>query len=517
VLGGVQDDVERPRRQGQRGDVASMDAHRGWLRREALPSPRIIDSDPDQCVVQVDRHIVALTQPCSRVFAPPGGHRAVIEMTPVAGNVKYLLSRGDVLRRNENITIDVGPRGTARVEPLRDRRALEQAGTDMCGVKAREHIGCGRVEPQPACSLGQVSGALGGRVFHQGCIDCRGLTLRPGISVVVPVRNDAEGALALLDALAAQTRAPDEVIIVDDGSTDGTRAALEARTDSPLAFRVVDASRVGIAGARNLGISEARHEWIACTDAGCLPVPRWLEAIEQASGEADFIPGSVIVDAHTPLQRVLAISAFPQPSELGDRSRTVRIAHRLFGRALSADRTGGGYMAFRRTVWEQVGGFPLGLRSSDDRAFSTTIARAGFRIVRAPGAAVHWRPRATLLGNLAMFHKYSRGDLRVRPRRRHLIRALAYAGALAVVARGSPAERFGLASAGVAYVWLPLHRAAQSELPVRYWMWIPAVIGLKDLAQIAGTGSGLIDAARSGGRGAAMSPGSPAVPAQEQL
>jgi GT2 family glycosyltransferase len=321
--------------------------------------------------------------------------------------------------------------------------------------------------------------------------------LQAGISVVVPVRNDPEGVVALLEALAAQTRQPDEVIIVNDGSTDETRRVLEARRAAPLDYRSVDTAAVGTASARNLGISHATHEWIACTDAGCVPVREWLEAIEGASGDADFVAGAVIIDAPTPLERLFAVGTFPRPNELDHPSPLVRASHRLFGRGMSAARTGGGYMAFRRAVWESVGGFPLGLSSSEDRVFSAAVARSGFRVTSAPRAAVHWRPRTSLPAYLAMFFSYSRGDVRVRPRTRHLVRTCAYAGVAIGWLRGGPLARKAMAGGGLAYLWLPFHRARQDRLAARYWWGIPAVIMLKDLVQIAGAGVGLLDALRS--------------------
>lgn len=324
--------------------------------------------------------------------------------------------------------------------------------------------------------------------------------VQPGISVVIPVRDDAEGIIALFDALAAQTRPPDEVIIVDDGSTDGTRAVLEDLPRKAFAYRAVDAGGVGIAAARNLGISLANHEWIACTDAGCIPVPEWLEAIDEARGNADFLAGVVIVDACTLTQRLLALSAFPRLDELGSPSVAVRASHRLFGRGTSSDRVGGGYMAFRRAVWEAVGGFPPGLRSSDDHGFARAVANAQFRMARARGAAVHWRPRDSLLANLAMFFNYSRGDVRIRPRRRHAIRTGAYVCALRAVSRGDAWERAGLAAAGLAYMWLPLHRALMDRLPLRHWWRIPIVIVLKDLSQVGGALVGVLDAVTSRSR-----------------
>lgn len=321
--------------------------------------------------------------------------------------------------------------------------------------------------------------------------------MQPGISVVVPVRDDSQGIIALLDGLGSQTRAPDEVIIVDDGSIDGTRDILEAQSAEAVPYRVIDAGGVGIAAARNLGISRANHEWIACTDAGCIPVPEWLDALNESKDDADFLAGVVVIDTETLTQRLLALSAFPRLDELDSPSLAVRISHRLFGRGMSGDRVGGGYMAFRREVWEAVGGFPPGLRSSDDRAFTRAVANAGFRMARARRAAVHWRPRDSLLANLAMFFNYSKGDVRIRPRRRHAVRAAAYLCAGMAVSRGRVWGRIGLASAGAGYLWLPLHRARRDRLLLRHWWRIPILIVLKDLTQIAGALTGVVDAATS--------------------
>ncbi len=154
-------------------------------------------------------------------------------------------------------------------------------------------------------------------------------------------------------------------------------------------------------------------------------------------------------------------------------------------------------MAFRRAVWESMGGFPVGLRSSEDRAFSTAVGHSGFRVAYAPRAAVHWRPRTSLRAYLEMFFSYSRGDVRVRPRTRHVIRASAYVAAAFVLWRGSALTRKASACAGFAYIWLPLHRAREDRLSLWYWWGIPVVIVLKDLAQIAGAGAGTADALRS--------------------
>ena len=97
-----------------------------------------------------------------------------------------------------------------------------------------------------------------------------------GISAVVPTLNDRDGLDQLIHALAQQTRAPDEVVVVDGGSTDGTKELLDAwraETDVPVKFIVGQSLSIG--SARNAGVEAAAHDWIAYTDAGCRPIPGW--------------------------------------------------------------------------------------------------------------------------------------------------------------------------------------------------------------------------------------------------
>ena len=92
------------------------------------------------------------------------------------------------------------------------------------------------------------------------------------ISVVVPVYNGAKTLRACLSAIATQAlRVPFEAIVVDDGSTDET--AMVARE---FDVRVVRRENGGAPAARNTGILCARGEWVAFTDADCVPSRTWL-------------------------------------------------------------------------------------------------------------------------------------------------------------------------------------------------------------------------------------------------
>jgi len=100
------------------------------------------------------------------------------------------------------------------------------------------------------------------------------------VSLVATVRNERESVDRWVRSLLRQTRMPDEVIIVDGGSSDGTLELLETvASQVPIPFRVIAEPGANIARGRNVAISQARSEVIAVTDFGCMLEPRWLEAL----------------------------------------------------------------------------------------------------------------------------------------------------------------------------------------------------------------------------------------------
>ena len=117
------------------------------------------------------------------------------------------------------------------------------------------------------------------------------------VSVIVPVRDRRDLLTRTLEALRAQTYPPDrfEVIVVDDGSTDGTAEAAEAAA-GPLDLRVERRERAGAVAARNHGAAVARGEVLAFTDSDCRPAPGWLAAVVAALETADAVQGLTLAD-----------------------------------------------------------------------------------------------------------------------------------------------------------------------------------------------------------------------------
>ena len=328
--------------------------------------------------------------------------------------------------------------------------------------------------------------------------------------MVVTVRDDRHELGLLLDALAAQERPPDEVVIVDGDSVDGTRELAAGWRPDTFPVRLIDAPDANISAGRNIGIEAAAGEWVACTDAGCRPVPGWLAAFDVCRDRADLLAGIYIVAGETDFERALAVALYPQPDEIGDSSAFVRVWQRLFGRRYEAERAATRSIAFTKRAWRAAGGFPEHVYAGEDPAFSQAVVAAGLRAELVPDAAVRWRPRPTWRANARMYFLYARGSLATGAYARHVARALAWGAAPLLATRGGRPGRTALLAWWAAYLSLPVRRAHRSGMSPASWWRLPLVIALKDLSQVAGAVAGAADVLRRAG-GADSSP-APARP-----
>ncbi len=121
-----------------------------------------------------------------------------------------------------------------------------------------------------------------------------GLSPIPSISVVIPAYKRENLILPTLRSVLQQTRQPNEVIVIDDASPDGTVEAVNAfaRENPSLHLRcVVQESNRGVSAARNRGIREATGEWVAFLDSDDLWTPGHLEMLtaKLKSSDADVV------------------------------------------------------------------------------------------------------------------------------------------------------------------------------------------------------------------------------------
>lgn len=215
----------------------------------------------------------------------------------------------------------------------------------------------------------------------------------PAVSVVIPVRDGAPVLGACLDALGAQQDAPPfEVVVVDNGSKDGTAALARHH---PVVTRVVREPARGSYVARNAGVAACLGDVVAFTDADCRPRPQWVRRGLDALAAADLAGGDVRA----------AVSARPTIWERYDRA-----VYLDQGRAVRDE----GYAAtanlfVRRAVWAAVGPFDASLASSGDLEWGQRATRQGWRLVHAPDAVVDHLARRTARGTWQLHRRLGAG------------------------------------------------------------------------------------------------------------
>ncbi|GAA3632503.1 glycosyltransferase family A protein [Microbacterium awajiense] len=125
------------------------------------------------------------------------------------------------------------------------------------------------------------------------------------LSVVIPVKDDAPALRRCLEALSRQTRHPDEIVVVDNASTDAS-----ADVAAQGGARVIPCATPGIAAASACGYNAARGDVILRLDADCIPAPDWIETVVAAfvrRPTASVVTGgAVFTDGPPRLRRPLA-------------------------------------------------------------------------------------------------------------------------------------------------------------------------------------------------------------------
>lgn len=198
----------------------------------------------------------------------------------------------------------------------------------------------------------------------------------PRVSVIIPTYNRRELLLEALASVFTQTRLPDEVIVVDDGSTDGSAEAVRARFSAPFegarptgpgaradsrpSLRVIRTEHTGMPGAaRNRGTEAAAGELIAFLDSDDLWRPEKLErTLERREGGLGGIRPARIV--HT---RETWLRGGREISQKGQRHRR---EGDLFGDSLVKCIIGPSTVLLERELLESVGGFREDLEIAED-------------------------------------------------------------------------------------------------------------------------------------------------------
>jgi glycosyltransferase involved in cell wall biosynthesis len=226
------------------------------------------------------------------------------------------------------------------------------------------------------------------------------------VSVLMPLRNERRHVAEQLDALAGQTYLGRwELVVADNGSSDGSSEVVRSLAGAIPGLRLVDASaRRGLNHARNAGVAAARGDFVAFCDADDVAAPGWLEALAAAAPDADVVAGPLDFEAlNDPLSRSWR--------------RGLAWAERRHANGFFVH-VPGGNCAMRTPLARELRWDEAFTYGSADAEFSWRAQALGLRVGIAPGALMRVRYPPGLRGLASQFFRYGHSQPRLFRRHR---------------------------------------------------------------------------------------------------
>lgn len=216
------------------------------------------------------------------------------------------------------------------------------------------------------------------------------------VSFITTVFNEATNINLLIDSILSQSRLPDEIIIVDGGSSDKTFSIINERIKKDKLHIKLLIKKGNRSVGRNEAIRQATGNVLVCTDAGNVLDRNWIKNIVSpfADEKIDVVAGYYDSKAKNIFQRCLIPYVLVMPDNVNPNE------------FLPATRS----MAFKKSVWEKVGRFDEKLSHNEDYAFAKKIKKEGFKIVFAKDAVVYWTPPSGFKKAFIMFLRFAYGD-----------------------------------------------------------------------------------------------------------
>jgi glycosyltransferase involved in cell wall biosynthesis len=234
------------------------------------------------------------------------------------------------------------------------------------------------------------------------------------VSIVLTELNEVEDIARVVASLLAQDPPAAEVIVVDGGSTDGTWEWLAAESQrNPRLVAIRDEtcslkfSPGPVSRGRNVAIRAAQSAIIACADAGCTYAPDWLRNLTAplVAGKAEYALGGTMVDTDSTVWDVASAPFF-----------SIKLSPTAPTKSCTARS-----MAFSKSLWERIGGFPEQVLVGEDTLFDAAARRLAAPAFIANAKALY-RPRNNFRSATRQMARYAASDGQVRVRWARLFR-----------------------------------------------------------------------------------------------
>lgn len=222
---------------------------------------------------------------------------------------------------------------------------------------------------------------------------------RQPVSLIATVKNEGATIIQWLESIRSQTRKPDEIIIVDGGSTDDTvQKITEFNNKHQLGIRLVLAPGANIATGRNIAIRHASFDIIAVSDAGCELTPEWLHLLTlpfDLHPETEIVAGFYKAKVQSPFERTVSKFVVPEVSDVDPRTFS------------PSSRS----IAFRKSFIEKLGGYPEYLTlAAEDTLLNVKAKKYAREWAFVPDAVVYWQVPGTFRKLFKTFFSWGRGD-----------------------------------------------------------------------------------------------------------
>jgi glycosyltransferase involved in cell wall biosynthesis len=189
---------------------------------------------------------------------------------------------------------------------------------------------------------------------------------------------------------------------VDGGSTDNTLQQIQGwqakhqPKSKSFKLQVKQLDQANRSQARNWGITQAKHNLIAITDAGCIPQPSWLENLLKTyqKTQADIVAGYFYGLPKTAFEQAVVSYTLEMPGRVNP------------DKFMPTTRS----VLLQKSAWEKLGGFDENLSLNEDFVFFHQAQQQNFKIAFARNALVGWLPRQTLPEFAKMIFKFAQGD-----------------------------------------------------------------------------------------------------------
>lgn len=241
--------------------------------------------------------------------------------------------------------------------------------------------------------------------------------VRPRLTVVLPVRNEAAHIERVLEDLRAQEIEGSlvEFLVVDGLSTDDTPARVRAVGVQDRRVRLLANPRRLSSAARALGAREARGDYVLYVDGHCRIPSRTLLAdtlrLFEETGADCLARPQPLVPSWTLDRRARAIAA-ARHSPFGHSTKS-----EIFGDTEGFVSPLSSGAAYRREVFDAVGNFDAAFDACEDVEFNYRVEKAGLKAYTSPKLAVVYEPRSTYRGLARQMFRYGLG--RARLHRKH--------------------------------------------------------------------------------------------------